>query len=107
MSWRYHYPQAEFPYNDLAAENRRRGRAEPEYELIDTGVFDEDRYWQVTVDYAKAAPGDLLMRVQVRNMGPEPGDTARVADPVVPQYLDLAARVGEADAAPRRQDRGR
>ena len=71
MSWRYHYPQAEFPYNDLAAENRRRGRAEPEYELIDTGVFDEDRYWQVTVDYAKAAPGDLLMRVQVRNMGPE------------------------------------
>jgi len=71
MSWRYHYPQAEFPYTDLAAENRRRSRTDPEYELIDTGVFDEDRYWQVTVDYAKAAPGDLLMRVRVRNMGPD------------------------------------
>ena len=54
MRWRYHYPQAAFPYDDLVAVNARRGRDEPEYELVDTGVFDDDRYWAVTVDYAKA-----------------------------------------------------
>ena len=54
MRWRYLYPQGEFPYGDLVAENRRRGRLDPEYELLDTGVFDDDRYWDVTVDYAKA-----------------------------------------------------
>src|SRR5438552_9795098 len=71
MTWRYHYPQREFPYADLVAENGRRGHHDPEYELVDTGVFDEDRYWAVTVDYAKAAPDDLLMRVTVVNRGPE------------------------------------
>ena len=55
-TWRYHYPQREFPYGDLVAENARRGKLEPEYELVDTGIFDESRYWVVTVDYAKAAP---------------------------------------------------
>ena len=56
MRWRYHYPQAEFPYADLVAENAARGR-EPEYELLDTGVFDDDRYWGIIeVDYAKADP---------------------------------------------------
>ena len=54
--WRYHYPQAAFPYDDLIAENGRRGKLDPEYELLDTGVFDEDRYWIVEVDYAKADP---------------------------------------------------
>src|SRR5512142_282716 len=54
MSWRYHYPQAEFPYHDLAATNAARGRNDLEYELADTGVFDDGRYWQVSVDYAKA-----------------------------------------------------
>jgi hypothetical protein len=70
MRWRYLYPQGPFPYTDLVEENRRRGRDQPEYELLDTGVFDEDRYWEITVDYAKAAPDDLCVRLSVRNAGP-------------------------------------
>jgi hypothetical protein len=69
--WRYHYPQREFPYDDLVAENGRRGKQEPEYELLDTGVFDEDRYWIVEVDYAKGDPHDVLMTVRVTNAGPD------------------------------------
>jgi hypothetical protein len=69
--WRYHYPQRAFPYGDLVAENARRGRHDPEYELLDTGAFDEDRYWIVEVDYAKADPYDLLMTVTVTNAGPD------------------------------------
>jgi hypothetical protein len=72
MRWRYAYPQAEFPYEQLVDENRDRDRTQPEFELLDTGVFDDDRYWDVTVDYAKAAPDDVCMRVRVRNAGPEP-----------------------------------
>ena len=71
MRWRYWYPQREFPYADLTAENRRRSRLEPEYELLDTGIFDEDRYWDLTADYAKAAPDDICIRLSVRNAGPE------------------------------------
>jgi hypothetical protein len=71
MQWRYWYPQDPFPYADLVQENRRRSRYEPEYELIDTGVFDGDRYWDITADYAKAAPDDWCIRVRVRNAGPE------------------------------------
>jgi hypothetical protein len=70
MTWRYHYPQEEFPYRDLDVTNAERRRDEPEYELIDTGVFAEDRYWAVTVDYAKAAPTDVCIRVTVANRGP-------------------------------------
>jgi hypothetical protein len=70
--WRYHYPQRPFPYADVVAENARRGRHDPEYELLDTGVFDEDRYWIVDVRYAKAGPTDLLMSVRVTNAGPDP-----------------------------------
>jgi hypothetical protein len=68
----YKYPQAEFPYARLVEENRRRGKHEPEFELVDTGVFDEDRYWDVVAEYAKATPDDLLIRVTVTNRGPEP-----------------------------------
>ena len=75
--WRYHYPQREFPYGDLVAENARRGKLDPEYELLDTGAFDDDRYWIVEVDYAKADPHDLLMTVRVTNAGPE-ADTLHV-----------------------------
>jgi hypothetical protein len=71
MSWRYHYPQAAFPYRQLIAENASRGRLDPEYEIDDTGVFDGERYFDVGVDYAKAAPDDLYMRVTVRNAGPD------------------------------------
>src|SRR5690349_23341284 len=70
-TWRYHYPQREFPYGDLVAENGRRGKLDPEYELLDTGAFDDDRYWIVEVDYAKNDPHDVLMTVQVTNVGPE------------------------------------
>ncbi|MFI4867821.1 MAG: glucosidase [Steroidobacterales bacterium] len=65
----YKYPQAEFPYARLAHENRRRGSGAPEYELIDTGVFDDNRYFDVTVEYAQASPDDVLMRVTVDNRG--------------------------------------
>ena len=75
--WRYHYPQAAFPYADLVAENARRGKLDPEYELLDTGVFDEDRYWIVEADYAKADPYDLLLTIRVTNAGPE-ADTLHV-----------------------------
>ncbi len=75
LRWRYHYPQRAFPYEQLRVENERRGKDDPEYELLDTGVFDDDRYWCVTVEYAKAAPGDTCMRITVRNEGP---DTATI-----------------------------
>ena len=63
----YKYPQAEFPYNELVAVNRARSTHEMEYELIDTGVFDDDRYFDVEVEHAKAGPEDILCRVTVHN----------------------------------------
>src|SRR5919109_1203176 len=71
MRWLYKYPQAEFPYAELVDENRRRGRQAPEYELIDTGVFDGERYFDVEVEYAKADPEDILIRITVTNRSPE------------------------------------
>jgi hypothetical protein len=67
----YKYPQAEFPYARLVEENRRRGKLDPEFELMDTGVFDESRYFDVFVDYAKNSPEDILIRIEVVNRGPE------------------------------------
>jgi hypothetical protein len=69
MRFRYKYPHSPFPYNDLVATNRDRGFGDPEYELLDTGIFDEGRYFDVQVDYAKAGPTDLLARITVRNRG--------------------------------------
>ncbi|HEV8673425.1 MAG TPA: glucosidase [Methylomirabilota bacterium] len=71
MRYLYKYPQAAFPYAELLTENARRGRRQLEYELIDTGVFDADRYFDVVVEYAKGAPEDILMRVTAINRGPE------------------------------------
>jgi hypothetical protein len=71
MRYLYKYPHAEFPYAELVEENRRRSAAEPEYELLDTGVFDEDRYFDVFVEYAKAGPDDLCIRIEAINRGPE------------------------------------
>ncbi|MDQ1428290.1 MAG: hypothetical protein QOK39_1766, partial [Acidimicrobiaceae bacterium] len=71
LRWRYHYPQARFPYEDLLAENRARSRLDPEYELVDTGIFAEDRFWEVEVEWAKADPDDLLWHITVRNAGPD------------------------------------
>ena len=70
MKYLYKYPQAAFPYGDLVATNRRRGKHDHEYELLDTGVFDQDRYFDVYVEYAKAAPEDLMSRSPCRT-GPE------------------------------------
>ena len=67
----YKYPQAEFPYARLVEENRRRGKDAPEYELLDTGVFDDHRYFDVVVEYAKASPDDVLIRLTIANRGPE------------------------------------
>ncbi|MFN8587646.1 MAG: glucosidase [Candidatus Eisenbacteria bacterium] len=67
----YKYPQAEFPYARLVAENARRGKDQPEFELADTGVFAEGRYFDVRAEYAKASPDDVLVRITVTNRGPE------------------------------------
>ncbi|HEX3958299.1 MAG TPA: hypothetical protein VHZ03_17010 [Trebonia sp.] len=67
----YKYPQAEFPYANLVAVNGARGKSEPEYELLDTGIFNDGRYFDVEVEYAKAAPDDLLLQVTVHNRGPD------------------------------------
>lgn len=74
MKMLYKYPQREFPYDDLAAENERRGFREFEYELMDTGVFDDHRYFDVTVEYAKAAPNDILARISISNRGDAAAD---------------------------------
>jgi len=71
MRFLYKYPQAAFPYAQLVEENRRRGRQAPEFELIDTGVFDDDRYFDVEVEYSKADVDDMLVRIHVTNHGPE------------------------------------
>jgi mannosylglycerate hydrolase MGH1-like protein len=72
MKYLYKYPQSAYPYDNLVTTNRHRGRHEFEYELLDTGVFDEDRYFDVFVEYAKAAPEDILVQITVENRGPEP-----------------------------------
>ena len=71
MKYLYKYPHAAYPYGDLVETSRRRGRGEPEYELLDTGVFDQDRYWDVFVEYAKDTPEDILVLISVHNRGPE------------------------------------
>jgi hypothetical protein len=72
MRYLYKYPQAAYPYDDLVRSNQARGRDQCEYELLDTGIFDEDRYFDVFVEYAKASPEDLLICCTVHNRGPDP-----------------------------------
>ena len=71
LKYLYKYPQAAYPYADLVEANRRRSRDELEYELLDTGVFDEDRYFDVFVEYAKASADDVLIKISIHNRGPE------------------------------------
>ncbi len=71
MKYLYKYPQAEFPYTRLVEENRRRGRGDAEFELADSGVFDQSRYFDVFVEYAKASAEDILIRIEAANRGPE------------------------------------
>ena len=74
MKFLYKYPQTEFPYAWLVEENKRRSRNEFEFELLDTSVFDEDRYFDVFVEYAKASPEDILIQITAHNRGPEAAD---------------------------------
>src|SRR6202035_2121528 len=71
MKYLYKYPQNAYPYGDLIETSRRRGRNDWEYELLDTGIFNEDRYFDVFVEYAKAGPTDILIQISVANRGPE------------------------------------
>jgi hypothetical protein len=72
MRYVYKYPQREFPYDQLIEENRRRQGAGLEYELLDTGIFDGDRYFDIVIEYAKVTPEDLVIRIEAHNRGPEP-----------------------------------
>jgi hypothetical protein len=74
MKYLYKYPQAAFPYSDLVTRNGQRTREEMEYELLDTGVFNEDRYFDVFIEYAKAGPEDILIKITAINRGPEAAD---------------------------------
>jgi hypothetical protein len=71
MKYLYKYPQTEFPYNDLVETNRNRNRYELEYELLDTGIFNDDRYFDIFVEYAKAGTEDILIKISIANRGPE------------------------------------
>jgi hypothetical protein len=71
MRWQYKYPQGEFPYERLIAENQARGRDQPEFELVDTGIFDENRYFDVELTYAKVSPDDICIRIDCTNRGPD------------------------------------
>src|SRR5438093_4404302 len=72
MKYLYKYPQRAFPYDDLVKNNRKRTRNELEYELIDTGIFEDDRYFDVFVEYAKEKPENILVRITIFNRGSEP-----------------------------------
>jgi hypothetical protein len=72
MRMLYKYPQREFPYDRLVEESRRRDRSQPEFELVETGVFDDDRYFDVTLTYAKAGPDDICIVIECANRGPDP-----------------------------------
>ena len=89
MKCLYKYPQSEFPYAQLVGENRSRSRALSEYELMDTGIFSEDRYFDILIEYAKHDVDDILVRVTLINRGPDPGAAASAAYAVVPQHLEL------------------
>jgi hypothetical protein len=74
MKYLYKYPQTAYPYADLVETNRKRSKTDFEYELLDTGIFDEDRYFDVFVEYAKESPEDLLIKLSIFNRGPEAAD---------------------------------
>ena len=91
----YKYPQGAFPYDDLVAENgRRKGHNQPEYELVDTGLFNEGRYFDVTVEYAKGGTDDILMRVTVANRGAGRRADPRAAASLGAQHVELGPTGG-------------
>lgn len=72
LKYLYKYPQAAYPYDQLVEENQRRAPADQEYEIVDTGIFDKDRYFDVFIEYAKAGPEDICIRIEAINRGPDP-----------------------------------
>ena len=102
MKYLYKYPHAAYPYGDLIETNRRRGRNELEYELLDTGIFNEDRYFDVFVEYAKNDPEDLLIKISVSQSRAGGGHARCPADALVPQYVVVGGRRWQACAPARR-----
>ena len=100
----YKYPQAAFPYSNSVAENRRRSKTEFEYELMDTGIFDEDRYWDVFVEYAKSDAEDISIRITAVQPRARGGAASRPAPPLVPQHL-VGGSTGAAARARRARPR--
>jgi hypothetical protein len=98
MKCLYKYPQAAFPYEDLVRTNAQRSRTEMEYELLDTGVFDGDRYFDVFVEYAKAGPEDILVRITAHNRGPEAAELHLL--PTLWFRNDWASWITEVNRAP-------
>ena len=111
--WLYKYPHAAFPYEDLVLTNRSRSKRDMEYELLDTGVFDDGHYFDVEVEYAKLEPEDLLCRITVHNRSTGAGLAARASSSVVSQHVVVVSRPAEAPAVrtgcagARRQGRAR
>jgi hypothetical protein len=98
MKYLYKYPQAAYPYSDLVETNRRRTRNDMEYELLDTGVFNDDRYFDVFVEYAKAGPEDILVKITAANRGPEAAELHLL--PTLWYRNDWAAWITESNRAP-------
>ena len=98
MKYLYKYPQAAYPYGDLVETNRRRSREEMEYELLDTGVFNDDRYFDVFVEYAKAGPEDILVRITAANRGPDASEIHLL--PTLWFRNDWSAWIAESNRSP-------
>jgi hypothetical protein len=100
MKYLYKYPQAAYPYADLVETNRRRNREEMEYELLDTGIFNGDRYFDVFVEYAKAGPEDILVRITATNRGPEAAELHLL--PTLWFRNDWSSWIAESNRAPKK-----
>src|SRR6478735_85124 len=102
MKYLYKYPHAAYPYADLVETNGRRGRHEPEYELLDTGVFNDSRYFDVFVEYAKSTPEDILVRITAINRGPDAADLHLL--PTLWFRNDWSQWIAESDRSPAKPD---
>src|SRR5467141_107746 len=100
MKYLYKYPQAAFPYADLVETNRRRSKNEMEYELLDTGIFNDDRYFDVFVEYAKDGPEDILVRITAVNRGPDAAELHLL--PTLWFRNDWSAWIAESNRAPKK-----
>ena len=100
MKYLYKYPQTAFPYAELVDGNRSRDRRAPELELIDTGVFKDDRYFDIFVEYAKGSPEDILIRITATNRGACSRRIAPAAHALVPQHMVLGQKWSHKAQAP-------